>query len=159
MGGTYAGSTPAEDLNLALVSAFWLYMGTTVPADLYDAPLSLDPAGRWEIALTSAPSSDHVIFISGFETEVALEIPLAYSDTGGGTYSGGDTVVAATCDDPGMKALVYFPGPTDIMTAFNMGLMGVRAGWLMMGNLFAEASPDYLTDEDVLDLVLDGTCF
>lgn len=149
LAGTYTGDP--DDVGLAAFP--WNFLqGEPVEELLYDAPI--EP--NWSITLDGEPPADHFVFLEFLGAEGSLEIVASYADNNAsGSYDGGDMPLNGPCYAGVPVGAVWWPGPTELMSALQLTMQGMRPGWLAfpMGD-----GGGVLTEEQAQSLVIDDSC-
>lgn len=149
LGGSFADDPDGMGLVLIPGTAF---EGGGATSWLYDEPLT----AAWSIPLSGEPPAEHFSAMEGVGW-AAMELPIAYIDEGARGFGEGDIPTNAACFGGVPVGAIWFPGPTDLMVALQMGLTGMGSGWIAMttGDV---GGGTVLTEEEAATLSIDDSC-
>jgi len=131
-----------EGLNVGLRHQAWL-SGDENGLAHSSHTFSMDNmAGHWSLEISGVPESDHylppqhITDMADFdsccqqEVQVAVEVPVVYSDDGDGEFTFMDEVDGGVCKDDLMVLVLHFPPPTHIWAAEWFYINEEYPGWV-----------------------------
>jgi hypothetical protein len=113
---------------------------------------------NWSIQVSSYPAMDHLETLPSFGgVDGSIEIPIAYTDDGTGSYNYGDTINNGACSSGKQVYLVYLL-LDDLVSTINYMGSGITMppGWSLVTDPFSAPQP--VPAGNAINLSFDSSC-